>query len=80
MRCLIILRNGGAMERAAAALAKFRYHAGGDPVAPEGHPSEWKNWLLEIDSAELDTVREHVDEGDIVDMKPVSEPASFQVH
>lgn len=80
MRCVIILRDGVAMERAAAALARYGYHAGGDPVAPEGHPGEWKNWLLEIDSADLDTVREHVDEGDIVDMKPISEPASSEVH
>jgi len=80
MRCVITLKNGGAMERAIAALARYRYHAGGDPVAPEGHPKEWKSWLLEIDTSELDTIRDHVDEGDIVDMKPVSEPTSFAVH
>ena len=80
MRCVITLKNGGAMERATAALAKYRYHAGGDPVAPEGHPMEWTSWILEIDSSELDTIRDHVNEGDIVDLKPVSEPMSFAVH
>jgi hypothetical protein len=53
------------------ALAKYRYTAGGEPVAPEGHPREWSRWLLEINSAEFEAVHDHVDDGDIVDMKPV---------
>ena len=79
MRCVITLKNGSAMERAAAALAKYRYAANGEPAAPEGHPREWTKWLLEVDSAEFETIRAHVDEGDIVDMKPVNE-ASPAVH
>ena len=79
MRCVITLKNGSAMERAAGALAKYRYHANSEPVAPEGHPREWNKWLLEIDSAEFETIRDHVDEGDIVDMRPVDE-ASLAVH
>jgi hypothetical protein len=55
---------------------KHRYTAGGEPVAPEGHPREWNRWLLEIDSVEFEAIHDHVDDGDIVDMKPVSEPAS----
>jgi len=76
MRCLITLKNGSAMERAAAALAKHRYHAHGEPVVPEGNPWEWKNWLLEIDSAEFQTIRDHAKDGDIVEMKPVNEPSA----
>jgi hypothetical protein len=79
MRCVITLKNGSAMERATAALAKYRYAANGEPVAPEGNPAEWNSWLLEIDSAELATIRDHVDEGDIVDMKPVNELASSRM-
>jgi hypothetical protein len=33
MRCVIILKNGAAMERAMGALAKYRYTAGGEQVA-----------------------------------------------
>ena len=80
MRCVITLKNGSAMERAAGALAKYRYAANGEPAAPEGNPREWKSWLLEIDSRELETIREHVNEGDIVEMMPVHEPASSQMH
>jgi hypothetical protein len=79
MRCVITLKNGSAMERAAAALAKYRYAANGEPAAPERHPQEWNNWLLEIDSVEFETIRAHADEGDIVDMKPVNE-ATRAVH
>jgi hypothetical protein len=75
MRCVVILKDGDAMERAMGALARYRYTAGGEPVAPSGHPREWSRWLLEIDSAEFETIRDHVDDGDIVDMKPVSERA-----
>jgi hypothetical protein len=75
MRCMIILKDGGAMERASAALAKYRYTAVGEPVAPEGHPREWSRWLLEIDSEEFEAIHDHVDDGDIVDMKPVHQPA-----
>ena len=72
MRCVVTLKDGGAMERAMGALAKYRYKAGGELVAPEGHPREWKNWLLEIDSAELEAKRDHVADGDVVDIKPIS--------
>ncbi|WP_456656507.1 hypothetical protein [Bradyrhizobium sp. JR3.5] len=74
------LKNGGAMERAVEALAKYKYAAGGDPVAPEGHPREWKRWLLEINSAEFEAIRDHVNDGDIVDIKPVNETVSSDLH
>ncbi len=80
MRCVITLKDSSAMERATQALAKDRYHARGETVAPEGHPKEWSNWLLEVDSAELETIRDHVDEGDILEMKPVSGTASSELH
>ncbi len=80
MRCVITLKDSSAMERAAQALAKYRYHARGESVAPEGHPKDWSNWLLEIDSTELETIRDHIDEGDILDMKPVYEPESLELH
>ncbi len=70
MRCLVTLKDGGAMERAMAALAKYRYTAFGEPVAPDGHPRDWKNWILEINSAELDAIRDHVDNGDVVEINP----------
>lgn len=76
MRCVVTLKDGRAMERAMAALAKYRYTARGEPVAPEGHPAEWQKWLLEVDSAEIDAIRDHVDVGDIVNVKAVNEPAS----
>ncbi len=71
MRCIVTLKDGNAMERAMAALAKYRYTAGGESAAPEAHPREWRNWLLEIDSAELEAVRDHVADGDVVDIKPI---------
>ena len=40
------------MERAMAALAKFRYCASGEPVAPEGHPQDRRKRPLEINSAD----------------------------
>jgi len=80
MRCVVTLRDGGAMERAMGALAKYRYSARGESVAPEARPREWKKWLLEINAAEIEAIREHVDDGDIVDIKPVNEPASFSIH
>jgi hypothetical protein len=76
MRCMITLKDGGAMERAMEALAKYRYTAVGGRVAPEGRPKEWSRWLLEIDSAEFDAIHDHVDDGDIVDMKSIHQPAS----
>jgi hypothetical protein len=76
MRCMVTLRDGGAMERAMGALAKYRYTASGEPVAPEGRPREWSRWLLEIDSAEFEAIHDHVDDGDIVDTNPVNESAS----
>ena len=63
MRCVVTLKDGGAMERAMGALARYRYTANGEPVAPAGHPREWKKWLLEINSAEIETIRDHVDDG-----------------
>ena len=80
MRCMVTLKNGDAMERAMGALAKYRYTAGGEPVAPSGYPREWSKWLLEIDLAEFETIRDHADDGDIVDMKPVSERTSSEIH
>ena len=59
MRCMITLKNGRAMERAMGALAKYRYTAGGEPVAPE-HPREWSRWLLEINSAEFEAIHDNV--------------------
>jgi hypothetical protein len=80
MRCVVTLKDGGAMERAMGALARYRYTARGEPVAPEGHPREWKKWLLEIDLAEVEAIRDHVADGDIVDIKPVGESASSETH
>jgi len=65
MRCMITLKNGRAMERAMGALAKYRYTAGGEPVAPE-HPREWSRWLLEINSAEFEAIHDNVDDDDII--------------
>ena len=79
MRCLVTLKDGGAMERAMAALAKYRYSASGEPVAPEGHPREWKDWFLEINSTEFDAIRDHVQEGDVVEIRPAGvRPSSRQ--
>jgi hypothetical protein len=36
--------------------------------------------LPRLDSAEFETIRDHVDDGDIVDMKPVNERASSEIH
>jgi hypothetical protein len=80
VRYLVTLKDGSAMERATGALAKFRYTVGGEFAAPERHPRQWKEWLLEVDSAEIGAIRDHVDDSDIVDIKPVSEPASLRVH
>ncbi len=70
MRSVITLKDGNAMERAMQALAKHRYAARGEPVAPEGHPGEWHKWLLEVDAAEIEAIRGHVDEGDILAIEP----------
>ena len=80
MRCVVTLKDGGATEKSDGARAKYRYTAGGEQIAPSGHPREWSRWLLEIDSAEFETIRDHVDDGDIVDMKPVNERASSEIH
>lgn len=80
MRCVITLKDGAAMERAMGALAKYRYTTGGELVVPEGHPEAWNRWLLEINSAEFEAIRDHVNRGDIVDLKPVNEPASSEIH
>ncbi len=80
MRYVVNLKDGPAMERAMAALAKYRYTVPGEPVAPEGHPREWKNWLLEINSAELAAIREHVDDGDILGVKSISTAATSALH
>lgn len=80
MRCVVTLKNSDAMERAAEALAKYRYAAACEPVAPEGHPREWKQWLLEINSAEFAAIRDHVNDGDIVEVRPVSEAVSSEYH
>ena len=80
MRCVVTLKDGGAMERAMGALARDSFTANDEPVAPERHPREWKKWLLEINSVEIGTIRDHVDDGDIIDVKPVNESASSSVH
>ncbi len=80
MRCVLTLRNADAMERAMAALATYRYVTHGEPVAPNGHPTEWSSWVLEIDPAELKAIRDHVLVGDIIDLRPADEPATTQVH
>jgi len=72
MRCVVSLKDGGAMERAMGALAKYRYAACGERVAPEGHPREWSRWQLEINSAELKAIDDHVYAGDIIGVKPVN--------
>jgi hypothetical protein len=59
---------------------RWRSIDSGEQIAPSGHPREWSRWLLEIDSAEFETIRDHVDDGDIVDMKPVNERASSEIH
>jgi hypothetical protein len=61
------------------ALARDSFTANDEPVAPERHPREWKKWFLEINSAEIETIRDHVDDGDIIDVKPVNEPASHTI-
>lgn len=80
MRCVVTLKDADAMERAMGALAKYNYTAGDEQIAPAGHPKEWSKWLLEIDSTELDTIRDHVNLGDIVDTQLVNEQASSQLH
>ena len=80
MRCIVTLRDGDAMERAMQALAAHRYKASGEPVAPEGHPKQWKSWLLEINSAELASICDHVDSGDIIAIKPVDGQAKSELH
>jgi len=80
MRCVVTLKDGSAMERAMGALEKYRYTARGELVAPEGHPRDWKKWLLEINSAEIEAIRDHVDDGDIIDVKPVNEPGTTSIH
>jgi len=72
MRCVVSLKDGGAMDRAMGALAKYRYVVGGERVAPEGRPREWRRWLLEINSAELQAIHDHVYDGDIIGVKPVN--------
>jgi len=80
MRCVVTLKDGGAMERAMGALAKHRYTVNGEFVAPEGHPREWKQWILEINSAEIAAIRDHVDDGDVIEVKPVNDPECSSVH
>jgi hypothetical protein len=36
--------------------------------------------FVDVDSAEFETIRDHVDDGDIVDMKPLSERAGSEIH
>ncbi len=80
MRCVVTLKDGGAMERAMKALANYRYKASGEHVAPEGDPKEWKSWLLEINSTELASICEHIDDGDIVAVKPVDDRVKPELH
>lgn len=76
MRCTMTLKDADAMERATRALAEHRYAARGEDVVPEGHPREWKSWLLEVDHAEVEAIRAHVRDGDIVDVKPLDDTAT----
>jgi hypothetical protein len=40
-----------------------------------------EKWLLEINSAEIEAIRDHhVDDRDIVDVKPLNEPGSTIIH
>ena len=80
MRCVVTLKDGDAMERAMGALATYRYTVTGEPIAPEGHPREWKKWVLEINSAEISAIRDHVNDGDIVEVKPVEEPSISKIY
>jgi hypothetical protein len=66
------------MERAMGALAKHRYTAIGEPVAPEGRPRDWNRWLLEIQSAEFDAIYDHVDDGDILGMSQSGRPPTTE--
>ena len=80
MRCVVTLKDGGAMDRAMRALANHRYRASGESVAPEGHPREWKSWLLEITSAELASICDEIDAEDIVAVKPVGDLIKSGLH
>ncbi len=77
---LVTLKDGGAMERAMQALANHRYTVHGAPVAPEGHPREWKSWLLEINAAELASICDNISDGDIVAVKPVEGRVRSELH
>jgi hypothetical protein len=77
---LVALKDGEAMERAVQALAHYRYTAHGAPVAPEGHPREWRSWLLEINSAELPSICDHISDGDIVAIEPVEDRIRSELH
>ncbi len=46
MRCVVSLKDGGAMERAMGALAKYRYVVSGERVAPEGTQGSGANGNL----------------------------------
>ena len=43
-------------------------------------PREWKSWLLEINSAEFESIRDHVDDVDIAAIKPVNETVRPELH
>jgi hypothetical protein len=46
MRCVVTLKDGGAMERAMGALARYRYTASGEPVAPRDTQGSGKSGSL----------------------------------
>ena len=48
MRCVVTLKDGGAMERAMGALARYRYTANGEPVAPDTQGSGKSGFLRSI--------------------------------
>jgi len=78
MRCILTLKDDHAMERVMGALARYKYMGGREYAALEP-PQEW-NSLLEISSSELEGIRDHVNAGDIVEVRPMSEAASSRLH
>ena len=76
---VVIPKNGDATERAMGTAARYKYSAAGKPVA-RGTSRGVEKWLLEVNSAEVETIGDHVGDGDIVNIKPINEPANSSVH
>ena len=77
MRCMITLKDGGAMERAMGLWRSMDTPQGTSPSPPKDIQREWSRWLLEINSAEFKAIHDNVDSGDIVDMKPWQAPEAW---